>query len=382
MLQDRYITLHAALGGPEELHLRELRFARGEMVVALGRYGEVSIPMGNLPYLAEELSGVIEGPRSGVREIDAVLNGDAELLGKGHDGLVYRVGDRAVKVAATVPFHPRNPGHRTPEAAAERLRTAVDLADELSTAGVPGLARGTLVEHARRAFWIRDYYELPKRFTRAELHAVQETVLGMHEHQVTLNDQVQVGRSAAGAVELFDLGSARCCATSAFEHRRDDDISELAMFYERHGARFYLRRGTRAERQLDFLLRHGHRMTAAELDPHLRSFSRQLQAERPAESEKSRRLRHRTWHLHTRTKTFSDQDYLAVLNQVRCACEAGRPAKARSLPRRLVGRAVRYGEMQFLDPQFRYVLITPAGVQAANALTQKLAQAQEVSRER
>jgi superfamily II DNA or RNA helicase len=167
-----------------------------------------TMPEESVKHFQNDLAGKVDLPPAGRPEIDAVTSGKAEFLGKGDDGLVFKVGDQVVKVSTTVPYQPENPGHRTPEAAAEMLRKQVEVGNLLAGKGIPGIQRSEYVRHGDKGFQIKPWVEIPKTFTREQLDKIQDTVIGVHKAGYALRDSVQAGLDAKGEPVLFDVGKA------------------------------------------------------------------------------------------------------------------------------------------------------------------------------
>jgi hypothetical protein len=198
-----------------------------------GHYGP-KMPAESVKHFVNDLAGRVDLPKHGRADIDAVVTGKAKFLGKGDDGLAFKVGDKVVKVSTTVPFVPENPGHRTPEAAADMLRRQVEVGNHLASKGI-AVQRSEYVRHGDKGFQIKPYVEIPEKLTRAQLDAAQEIVQAMHAEGYTLNDTVQVGLDKKGDVIMFDVGKA---AQSRGKHDLQDDYSALHNLYYQHGEKF------------------------------------------------------------------------------------------------------------------------------------------------
>lgn len=168
----------------------------------------VPVPRESLAHIESDLRRVVppdmtEG--SGNEAVDAVIRGEGELLGKGDDGIVWRVGDQAVKMSTVVPYQPLNRGYRTPEEAEAMLKAQTERAAEL--ADIEGIVVPEFVSWGGKGFQVRPYYELPETWTDEEKRSVQRAVETMWDRGLGLRDEVQVGRGAGGPV-LFDIGKA------------------------------------------------------------------------------------------------------------------------------------------------------------------------------
>lgn len=147
----------------------------------------------------------LEGaPRSGDRVVEAVRTGRAELLGKGFEGIVFRVGAEVAKVSTVAPYHPLQ-GVRTSREAREMLRRNHATVEDLIARGVPGLQRTRLVEHGGKTILVKPYVEIPKRFTREQLLEGKRILIAIHEAGFAIHDEPQLGLEN-GRVVMFDVG--------------------------------------------------------------------------------------------------------------------------------------------------------------------------------
>ena len=197
-------------GGTEDqtYHIKEVkdgkvRFSRHEDHDTGGTW----MPSQSVSHFQNDLQGKVEGPPSDNPDIQAVLDGKAEFLGKGDDGLAFRVGDKVVKVSTTVPFHPENPGHRTPDEAARLLEHQAEAAKQLQELGIKGIQQSEVIRHGEKSFQIKPFVEIPEKLTPEQLDEAQEIVRSMHEKGWSLNDQVQMGLQD-GKLVMFDIGKA------------------------------------------------------------------------------------------------------------------------------------------------------------------------------
>ncbi len=203
-----------------------------------GKYGP-TMPKESVKHFVNDLAGKVELPKHASHAaINAVIAGKAKLLGKGDDGIAFKVGGDVVKVSTTVPFQPTNPGHRTPERAANMLKEQAELGNKLADAGVPGIQRSEYVRHGDKGFQIKPYVEIPEKLTLEHLDQAQDALIGMHDAGYVLNDQVQIGLSGGKAV-LFDIGKAGPRAKDdkgqGMRSRVKDDMDRLARLYSDHG---------------------------------------------------------------------------------------------------------------------------------------------------
>lgn len=173
--------------------------------------------------------------------VNALARGEGTYLGKGNDGIVFRVGDEAVKVSTLVPYIPLNfRPEMTVDESIDRLEQQTALSGQMLAAGVPGILPARFVRHGRKGFAIRPYVEIADRLSRDELDLIQTGVLAMHDRGFVLCDRLQVGRRDS-RLFIFDTGSARTLEGLSLMSRHDCvdmDIFHLGLFYEQHGCRF------------------------------------------------------------------------------------------------------------------------------------------------
>jgi len=199
-----------------------------------------TMPRASLPHFKRDLAGVVKLPPSGNPAVDAVTSGKAKLLGKGDDGIVFRVGRKTVKVSTTVPYQPMNPGHRSPAQAANQLKRQTETSEAMRAAGVPGLLPSTYVRHGDKGFQIKPYVTIPKKLTLPELEQAQRIVVSMHKHGFALNDSVQVGKHR-GKIVMFDTGKADKLASDdanrGIYSSVESDMDAVKRLYDEHGHR-------------------------------------------------------------------------------------------------------------------------------------------------
>ncbi len=201
------------------------------------------MPKASVKHFVNDIEGKVDVPQSDDPLINAVATGKAKLLGKGDDGMAFQVGDQIVKVSTTVPYQPENPGHRTPEGAADMLRRQVELGNHLADLGVKGIQRSRFVKHGDKGFQIREMLDIPKKFSREQLDKIQDTLIGMHKHGFSLNDAVQPGLDKNGEPVFYDVGKAEPITGSerTKEETIDADMDRLSLLY-RDGDEVFVRR--------------------------------------------------------------------------------------------------------------------------------------------
>ncbi len=202
--------------------------------------GGIIMPRASLPHFVHDLEGRVDLPRSRVPQIDAVVTGNAELLGKGDDGLVFRVGDEVVKVSTTVPFQPENSPHISPAEALERLREQTKMHNVVAELG--GADHAVFYVHGDKGFQIKPYVVIPEKFSQAQLDAVQLILIRLHNHKIVLRDKIQPGIDQEGHVKLFDVGKSEPVSSSAkrytWSSQYEIDYENLEDLYRESGVTF------------------------------------------------------------------------------------------------------------------------------------------------
>ena len=227
------IEPHPALGWSSSMSFEGVHDV-GKGRVKLGKHGP-TMPRESLPHFINDLHGRVDVPEHASNAaINAVREGKAKLLGKGDDGLAFKVGDQVVKVSTTVPYQPTNDGHRSPAQAASMLEHQVKVGNALAEK-VEGVQRSTFVRHGDKGFQIKPYVELPEKFTRAQLDTIQGIVHAIHAQGYSLRDTVQAGLQDGKPV-LFDVGKA--APIEGHQYAVADDLDHLRSLYADHGERF------------------------------------------------------------------------------------------------------------------------------------------------
>lgn len=253
------LKVHAKIGGGGEHTLHVAHAGGGKVHVSPhgpGKHGP-TMPAESLRHFINDLAGRVEGPETDHKHIGPVLAGKAEFLGKGDDGLAFRVGDKVVKVSTTVPYVPENPGHRTPKQAVEMLREQSRIGNMLADKGIEGVQRSTFVEHGDKGFQIKPYVEIPEKFTREQLDAIQDTLIEIHKAGYSVNDAIQAGLQDGKPV-MFDVGKASEIPES--DDRKGiyspvtADMEAMQRLYQDHGQVFVRRDYSVAQQRLQDLL--------------------------------------------------------------------------------------------------------------------------------
>lgn len=180
-------------------------------------------------------------PTSGDPAVDALARGEGVYLGKGDDGIVFRVGDEAVKVSTVVPYVPFN--YRpdiTVESSVARLEEQTRLSEQMRVEGVPGILESRFVRHEQKGFAVRPYVEMVGELGLEDLDRIQRQMLAMHARGYALRDQVQVG-TRDGEFYFFDTGKAASISGRSEPSRRDSldcDLDNLRRLYRDNGCEY------------------------------------------------------------------------------------------------------------------------------------------------
>ena len=197
-----------------------------------GSGSSVRMPRASLPHFAADLQGKVHGPKGATdADVAAVIAGNGKFLGKGDDGVVFKVGDKVVKASTTVPFQPLNSGHRTPEQARDMLKAQVATSERLRKDGVPGILPSKYVEHGDKGFQVKAYVDIPEKLTPEQLSEASAIVEALNAKGYTVNDTIQLG-SHKGKIYLFDTGKV---AKSRNEWDVKADQENLVQLYRAHG---------------------------------------------------------------------------------------------------------------------------------------------------
>lgn len=183
----------------------------------------------------DELAGCVCSPPSGDLVVDTVLQGEGELLGRGNDGLVFRVFDHTVKVSTVTPYHPKNLyAYRTPEQAVTRLKEQADLYKTLKRAGVAGFLPCRTVQTQDYLFVVKPFLEVPKVLSLSVLGQVQHTLSELHRRGYALADTLQFGLRD-GRPFWYDTGNLKANADWCVQ---DSDALSLKRLHEQNGYPF------------------------------------------------------------------------------------------------------------------------------------------------
>lgn len=210
-------------------------------------YYGVPMPLESVAHFVNDLTGRVYGEPSGDPIIDAVIDGRAVFLGKGDDGLAFRVdtndGPLVVKASTTVPYHPFNPGHLTPTEAVDRLEAQHAASEAMIEAGVPGILPSVFRRHGDKGFVIKPYVEIPDRLTLPQLEEVAASVEAAHKAGWVFQDELQVGL-LGGHVYHFDTGKAEYVGTGKDSDPDDHwsaasiDVRSLKRLFKTNGHRY------------------------------------------------------------------------------------------------------------------------------------------------
>ena len=237
-------TYDAVVSGVKDGKATLLHLQSGEPLSSDRLLMGTEMPAESVAHFANDLNGRVFGEHTGTPEIDAVLDGRAQFLGKGQDGIAFRVGDSVVKVSTTVPFQPFNPGHLTPERAIARALKQHDTVEQMRAAGIPGLLPERVEVHGDKAFTIKPYLTIPDTLTQEQLDSVAASIKAAHAAGWVWADEIQVG-TLGDRLYHFDTGQAqRSQRTDSEDHMSDaySDIQALKRLYEKYGSKYLTER--------------------------------------------------------------------------------------------------------------------------------------------
>lgn len=205
-------------------------------------FNTFKVPKVSMKQWAQDMAGKVDVPKTGNPAVDAVIDGKAEYLGQGDDGIAFRVGDKVVKVSSVVEYHPDR-SDRTPQEAMAQLKAQVAMVNQMVDDGVPGLQRSEYIESGDKGFEVKDWVEIPEQFTRDQLDDIQRSMLGAHEKGYAFHDEIQAGLDKDGRPVMFDTGKAvKVDPKKAQDNIYGDfavDRDNLALLYRKHGVDFY-----------------------------------------------------------------------------------------------------------------------------------------------
>jgi hypothetical protein len=208
-------------------------------------YG-VHMPVDSVDHFEADLNGRVPPSvkSANLTRVDpavrAVIEGRGEILGKGDDGVVWRVGDVVVKASTTVPYQPSNPGHRTPTEAMQMMEAQWRIGQKLRARGVSHLPPSRLVKVADKLFEIKPFYRLLATLDKSQLDQVTETIGKIHDEGYILGDSIQVGVDSSGYIWFYDIGKVRKGIARSNDIYDDfkTEVADLQRLYQRYGVSF------------------------------------------------------------------------------------------------------------------------------------------------
>ena len=225
---------------------------------------KIKMPTKSFPHFVQDLTLDFSGmPKSRVKEIQAVIDGRAKYLGKGHQGLAFKVGKKTVKVSTTIPFHPDMQPHRSAREAADEIAAEGRLIQKLSRH--PCVPEVKIYRHAGRTWLVKPYLTIidEDKLSQKDVDDMEKCLRKLHAMNYMLGDRPQFGRKPQGRRAFFlDLGFARKVdPNNEYDvEDRDNEISVLETAAKLSGRRLKSRIAMaedawRLYRRLDFLLR-------------------------------------------------------------------------------------------------------------------------------
>lgn len=200
-------------------------------------YFNSKVPKESLQQLHADLTGDMSYLKkhgsSGNAAVDAVVNGQGKMVGKGDDSVVFQVGDKIVKASTTVPYHPVGGGmHRTPTEAIVMARKQFETGEKLREMGVPGIPKAEMVRHGDKVFTVRDNLAIGTPLNKEQLQNVKDSVEALHNAGYAINDQLQVGVGPDGKAYHFDLGKAE---KTNSDYKAKDEMRDVEYLWKQNG---------------------------------------------------------------------------------------------------------------------------------------------------
>lgn len=208
------------------------------------KFLSVEMPVESVAHFVNDLRGHVYGHPADDPIVNAIVHGDAQFLGKGDDGLAFRIdtskGALVAKVSTTVPYQPFNRGHLTPARSIDRLESQQQASDAMAAAGVPGILPSSFVRHGDKGYMIKPYVEIPEHLTRVQLDEAAASVEAAHKAGWAFHDRIQVGLWD-GHVYHFDTGKAEHVGIGKrsnpeeYDSDAHDDIQSLKRLFDEQG---------------------------------------------------------------------------------------------------------------------------------------------------
>jgi hypothetical protein len=200
-------------------------------------YHNSKVPKESLQQLYADLTGDMSYLKkhgsSGNAAVDAVVNGQGKMVGKGDDSVVFQVGDKIVKASTTVPYHPVGGGpHRAPWEAIAMAKKQFETSEKLREMGIPGIPKSEMVRLGDKVFTVRDNLSIGTPLNREQLQNVKDSVEALHNAGYAINDQLQVGVGPDGKAYHFDLGKA---GKTNSVHKAKDEMRDVEYLWKQNG---------------------------------------------------------------------------------------------------------------------------------------------------
>lgn len=177
--------------------------------------GSYTMPRDAVKHFADDLNHRVDVPEHPSHAgINAVRDGSAQFLGKGHDGLVFDTGDGQVaKVTTSVPYNLayfREHRHAIADA-----RKQAELNNQAIADGHDLLLPQQFIEHGEKGFTTMPRLDLDAKLSREQILEYREKMKAFHAAGWDIGDQVQTGVDDQGNIRIYDTGNL---------HRRDTSI--------------------------------------------------------------------------------------------------------------------------------------------------------------
>lgn len=192
--------------------------------------GAFKMPKASVQHFINDLSQKVQVKgKSDDYYVQAVIDGKGEYLGKGDDGVVYAIEDKAIKVSTTVPYVPTNPFHKSPAQSARRMYDVQRIQQQLKDAGVPCILPSYIKFVGDKAFMVQPRIQLvPLSFD--QLQRIRKSVEEINKRGYAIRDEIQAG-VLDGKAYHYDLSKIM----KGDKHDFKNDMSNLKMLYNKYG---------------------------------------------------------------------------------------------------------------------------------------------------
>jgi hypothetical protein len=170
--------------------------------------------------------------------IYAVLDGDAEFVGRGNSGSVFRYRQYAVKVSSPVPYHPiSSQWYQTIEQSRLQVELEHRMIRHLQGLDVICLLPGELHQCGEKSFIVMPWVDTDSGLTYEQCRTLAKALHKMHFHGYVYGDGIMQAGLWNGLPFFIDLGEARMIdpARKGIWSERKDDMESLNRLFEKYG---------------------------------------------------------------------------------------------------------------------------------------------------